>query len=44
MEDLQKKITRRSKTKAEKAVIAFEKDIKAEGQRRKRATEVQGKR
>ena len=44
MEDLQKKMTtRRSKTKAERAAIAFKKDIKDEGQRRKRAIEVQGK-
>ena len=43
MEGLWKKMTRRSKTKAERAAITFKKDIKDEGQRRKRATEVQGK-
>ena len=43
MEGLQKKMTRRSKTKSERATITFKKDIKGEGQRR-RALEVQGKR
>ena len=45
MEGLQKKTTSgRSMTKAERAAITFKKDIKDEGQRRKRATEVQAKR
>ena len=38
-----KMMTRRSKTKAERAAITFKHGSKDGGQRRKRATEVQGK-
>lgn len=40
----QKTMSSRSKTRAERAAISFKKDSKEKGQRRKRATEVQGKR
>ena len=43
MEGLQKKMTRTSKTKADRAAIALKKDTKEEGQRKRRAIEVQGK-
>lgn len=43
MEGLHKKMTRTSKTKADGAAITLKKDTKDEGQRKRRAIEVQGK-
>lgn len=44
LEDPYKKMTRRNETKAERTAVTLKKDTSGEGQRRKRALKVRGKR